>query len=916
MKFNSKICALTAALALGAGMLVGCGNNGGGSKPEPTKYLVNVPTSTDVSFSGLNEDKQYEAGASVSFTVTLLNQEKEIVQVGYSIDSARTPLTPSGSTYSFTMPESNVLLYAQLKNVEHYVLSHEGTLQVDGDPVTFSLALGTDPITDFVLGATTGADKVTINGHSVTAQAQGDVTFTATVGGQVVAQEEVTVERSALYTLREAIDDAWENCENFDNNAESTKTETKYKVRANVVFMGTPFKSKVEMILDDGTALIDYQVASSSAITKFSVGDVIEIEEPLQNYYGLIEMYSSKVDYITVVEGETIPTTQFVDAKTGAEYDAVYNNNLVNQGEHKIVPVNIVAQTALKDDGTVIDNRYNVVGATAANKLIATTKSVISLEKVAGATYGFKGYLLNWNSSDTALYSNFVAIEQSRLQAQSVAIDQDDQEVAINNTLQLTYTSDPVGAGIEVSWTSDHPEIASVSETGLVTAKTAGTAVITLTVDGKTDTITITVPAALNPATAASFSKASEKVEIGKTLDLNELLTVTPADTTDAAVWSSDNADVASVADGVVTGVAKGDANIKVKFNDDVEATIAISVVPVHGTDITDPLTVDEAFNIGKGLPGENQKSVYSDEVYFVKGVLTGQPTVNDGKASLDNVIGGKIGLYNTSIGEFAAAAIEKGAEIIVQGQICNYSAGYKIQFAGQATIVSVDATVAQFLELNGEGVVSVGSTIQLNAVVYPASLSVTPTFTSSDESVATVTAAGVVSGVASGKVVITASYGTLESKTLSITVINGTLQNGTMDLSTLNSIVGTPTDNQIVWEMAAATLTNNKNDGTKVTNYYPGTSGKTYTQTRFYNKNSSIIAAKEGFEIIQVKFVCATEAYATAFAAFTFTNATATQVGSNVVLDLDNFAANVTWTNAATVGFTSVVVYYTAVNA
>ena len=864
MKLKFKFTALTLATVMGVGMLVGCNKE----KPAPTpapKYLVNVPTSADFRIDGIVEDRQYVEGAAVSFSVEVLNEDKELTAAGYQVGAQRTALEPVAGIYTFSMPAQNVSLYASLRDVERYALSHTGTLRVDGDPVTFSLVLGTDPVTDWSLETYSGGEHVTINGHNATGVSQGQVTFAAVVGGQQVAQEEVTVERAAIYTIREAIDDAWANVDNFSDNTKSTQSTEKYKIRAKVVFMGSVYNSKVEMLVDDGTGILDYQVSSSSAITKFAVGDVIEFEEKVQNYYGLMETFSSSVNYITKLTDVTINTTPFTDVTSASQYDTVYNNNIANDGEHKVVPMNVQVQAKKHTEGTQQKDRYEVVGAT--KGFLATTKSVVSLDWTEGVNYNFHGYLLNWNSSDTAQYCNFVVLEQSRLQANSVTIDQGEEAtVNINNDLQLTYTTDPAGAGVEVSWVSSQPSVATVSTAGVVHAEAAGDTVVTLTVDGHTDSITIHVPAELKPATSCIFSQTGADAIIGTPLDLKPLVVVTPADTTDAATWTSGDEETATVADGVVTPLKAGQVQITVTYNASAHDSIIITITAEHGTTIDDPLTVQEAYDIGAALAGVSNQSVYSEKTYYTKGYLTVAPTVSNSTAKADFAMEGKLGLFNTKCGTFTSSDLEKGAEIIVHGQICNYSNKYKIQFGNQAEIVSATSTEAKFVEITGATSVEVGSTTTLTATVFPASLNYSATFSSSDTSVATVdSSTGVVSGEAAGKATITATYQTLSAE-LNITVVAPLSPTATtVTKTTLIGLTGLDKDGNSV------TISSSTTNGTQVPTLNidtvitmsvnpDGNNGKIYgsgTEWRLYQTNNPTItlAAASGYKLVQVKF-------------------------------------------------------------
>ena len=861
MKFNSKICALSLALAMGVGMLVGCNNNKGGNTPQPpVKYLVNATDTADYSFAGLHDDKLYVEGESVSFTVSLLNDEKLISQVGYISGTERNPLELINEAYSFEMPANNVSLFVTLRDVDRYEITYEGKLQVGGDPVVFGLKKNGAAQLTWTLTAIDGGEHVTINEHTVTPVSEGTVTFAASLQGEEVARKEVTVERSAYYTIADAIDDAWAQGGDFQDNTKSTKSEGKYKIRAKVVFMGSPYNSKVEMLLDDGTGILDYQIGNqSTAITDFAVGDVIEIEEQLQNYFGLMETYSSAVRFAKKVTGYEIETTPFTEVDDGAEFDSEFNRITANAAIHTPVPMTVQAKGKLGDKQDATKHRYEVPGAT--HGLLATTKSVITLAWEENALYNFKGYLLNYN--DSAEYSNFIAIEQSRLAAQSVTIDQEDQELSLNNTLQLTYTTNPVGAGIQVSWESSAPAVASVDENGLVTAHEAGTAIITLTVDGHTDTITITVPAALKPATAASFDEATATVETGSTLDLDAKLTVTPADTTDAKVWSVEEGKegVLTVSQqGVVTPVGPGSAVVTVKLNDDVSAQITVTVTVAHGKSASDPLTAAEANAKGAALAN---KATTPDE-WYIKGLVTKNTTTTGNIwAELDDA---QFVLYDFVRGtDEQMAKFEVGAEVVVKCQIYKYNSTIEHP-AKTGTLVSVDNSEAKFITITGSTSVEVDDSTTLTATVYPASLGLAVQFSSSDGLIATVDAdSGEVFGIAAGSVTITATYQDL-SATFAMTVTPATSPTATT--VTKNTLIGLSGLNSAG---AAITIASNTTNGTQVPTLYidsvvtlsvnaDGNNGKIYgsgTEWRLYQTNNPAVqlTVGSGYKLVRVKF-------------------------------------------------------------
>lgn len=100
---------------------------------------------------------------------------------------------------------------------------------------------------------------------------------------------------------------------------------------------------------------------------------------------------------------------------------------------------------------------------------------------------------------------------------------------------------------------------------------------------------TLTITPVAVPATAVALDSTSQKLENGKSFTL--MATVTPTDTTDKVVWSSDNEAVAKVSStGVVTAVKPGTAVITATAGS-VKATCTITVanpvVKVTGIKIT-----------------------------------------------------------------------------------------------------------------------------------------------------------------------------------------------------------------------------------------------------------------------------------------------------------------------------------------
>jgi uncharacterized protein YjdB len=166
--------------------------------------------------------------------------------------------------------------------------------------------------------------------------------------------------------------------------------------------------------------------------------------------------------------------------------------------------------------------------------------------------------------------------------------------VAIGATAQMQAEArNDQGAamtGVALSWSSSNEAVASVSAAGLVTAKTAGTANITVAGGGKSTATTVTVPAAppaVPVVTTITLSPANPTVAIGAMQQMQAV--VRDADgavmTGVALTWASSNTNVAHVsAAGLVTARAAGTATISVVAGDKTTSTVVTVPAPVVAT--------------------------------------------------------------------------------------------------------------------------------------------------------------------------------------------------------------------------------------------------------------------------------------------------------------------------------------------
>ena len=151
---------------------------------------------------------------------------------------------------------------------------------------------------------------------------------------------------------------------------------------------------------------------------------------------------------------------------------------------------------------------------------------------------------------------------EKEIEVTSIAISQPSAEMEIGETLTLKATVSPSKSSYDdFTWTSTKPRVASVSNTGLVTAIAEGNTTITVMAGGKTASCSITVIKGIVAVSSISLNKKNLELVEGDTETL--WATVFPEDATDKTVsWISSDDGVATVKDGVITAIKEGETTI------------------------------------------------------------------------------------------------------------------------------------------------------------------------------------------------------------------------------------------------------------------------------------------------------------------------------------------------------------------
>lgn len=285
--------------------------------------------------------------------------------------------------------------------------------------------------------------------------------------------------------------------------------------------------------------------------------------------------------YLTVENG----TASELTIVTEQEYEDNYNRKVTSVTLSQSTLSLRVGQTSTLTATVAPSDAINkTLTWSSSNTAVATIENgVVTAKSVGSATISAK---TNDGSNITA---NCQVTVTPALVA-SISLNLTNAEVKEGETFQLTATVLPDYAGNKVvSWKSSNTAVATVDINGKVTAIKAGNAEITATsTDGSNISAKCSVK--VNPILAQSITLDKTSIEDihGKQFQLSA--TVLPANTSNKGItWSTSNASVATVDNGLVTLVAAGNAVITVKTVDgsNLTATCQVKVNPILVSNIT-----------------------------------------------------------------------------------------------------------------------------------------------------------------------------------------------------------------------------------------------------------------------------------------------------------------------------------------
>ena len=210
---------------------------------------------------------------------------------------------------------------------------------------------------------------------------------------------------------------------------------------------------------------------------------------------------------------------------------------------------------------------YTVCSWSSSDSTVASVTSggSVTAKKVGKATITVK-------TSNAKTATCTVTVKKA---ATAVTLDKTSASMGEGQSCQLTATVTPSDALTKLTWSSSNENVATVSGSGKVSGKSAGTATIKVTTsNGKTASCSVTVK---KGPTSISLNKTSETLGVGQTLTL--VAALNPSNSVTYCNWKSTDTTIATVSSaGKVTAKKPGDAIITVKTSNGRVAVCEITV--------------------------------------------------------------------------------------------------------------------------------------------------------------------------------------------------------------------------------------------------------------------------------------------------------------------------------------------------
>lgn len=152
---------------------------------------------------------------------------------------------------------------------------------------------------------------------------------------------------------------------------------------------------------------------------------------------------------------------------------------------------------------------------------------------------------------------------------ESVSFKEKNISINTGETLNLEYSYSPNIQGVQINWSSSNTEIVSVTPSGTVQGLKAGEAAITIEISYNGINVTDKCNVVVSDIKITDISLSCESLELIEKQSNKIDATVSPTNATDKElVWISSDESIATVNNGIITGISQGECTISVSTKD------------------------------------------------------------------------------------------------------------------------------------------------------------------------------------------------------------------------------------------------------------------------------------------------------------------------------------------------------------
>lgn len=421
-----------------------------------------------------------------------------------------------------------------------------------------------------------------------------------------------------------------------------------------------------------------------------------------------------------------------------------------------VEPVQSIALSASQSTinvGSALKINAEVKPESAANKGLNWKSSNASVASVdaSGNVVAVKPGKVKITAEARDLSGVFAAIEVTIVQAvTSVKLAATASQIKVGGTVKISATVLPANAtNMGLTWSSSNPPVATVDQTGRVTAKSPGKTTITATAKDGGGAYATKEVTAVQPVTSVTLNLQKLTISVGQTVNPLKAGAL-PANASNKAVtYSVDKPSILTVGkNGAITGIWKGTATVKITAADGSGKT-ASCVVKV----------VDKKKGVTSISLSKKSANVQQGKTVSLKANL--KPSGAKDKAvqwmSSDKTVA-------TVSSKGVVKGIKPGKAVITATASSGYTA--------ECTVTVTEVPVSKLTMKKNSASVKLGKKYRLLPTVAPVNAgNKSLTWTSSNEKVATVDQDGWVKAVGAGKAKITARSANGKSASYTLTV-------------------------------------------------------------------------------------------------------------------------------------------------